>query len=80
MNEVHLVTDQHGLNQTVYFARPEDARAYAERCSRLGQEPHGSYIVVPVQVWESLAARDKASTPEPAPPPWWVEADGAMPQ
>lgn len=57
---VYLVMDQHGLNHRVYFAHLEDAQAYAERCctpTMPNQSPN-SYIVVPIPVWASLAARD----------------------
>lgn len=59
---VYLVRDQHGHGHTVHFTLPEDAQAYAARCS----EPAGplwkpdSYIVIPVPVWGSLAQRDAA--------------------
>lgn len=59
---VYQVRDQHGLNHTTYFARPEDAEAYAARC-REPREPLGSsshYVVVPIPVWGSLTARDEA--------------------
>lgn len=59
---VYLVRDQHGQGHTTYFARPEDAAAYAERCStptKPNQVP-ANFIVIPVPVWGSLTARDAA--------------------